>query len=135
LYYWLRQYALGGKGWDQERWEKLNEAFGEGWEKECFPEMGTVGVGQAGNQITNYAKPRNEDNWDAILEAVKEFKRIHGRFPRASDGGDAKKLYHWLYHMMDTTHGSYTHERARKLVLAFGDRWQSECFPKSIWAW
>ena len=25
----------------------------------------------------------------------------------------------------------YTHERANKLVLAFGDRWQSECFPKS----
>jgi len=29
----------------------------------------------------------------------------------------------------------YTHERANKLVLAFGDRWQSECFTKSIWAW
>jgi hypothetical protein len=66
---------------------------------------------------------------------VKEFKRIHGRFPRESDGEDAAKLYHWLYNMMDTTSHIYTHERARKLVLAFGDRWQSECFTRSIWAW
>ena len=36
---------------------------------------------------------------------------------------------------MDTTSHIYTHERANKLVLAFGDRWQSECFAKSIWAW
>ena len=36
---------------------------------------------------------------------------------------------------MDTTSHYYTHERANKLVLAFGDRWQSECFTKSIYAW
>jgi hypothetical protein len=36
---------------------------------------------------------------------------------------------------MDTTSHYYTQERANKLVLAFGARWQSECFPKSIWAW
>jgi len=31
--------------------------------------------------------------------------------------------------------GGGTQERANKLVLAFGDRWQSECFTKSVWAW
>jgi len=36
---------------------------------------------------------------------------------------------------MDTTSTYYTQERANKLVLAFGDRWQSECFKKSIYAW
>jgi hypothetical protein len=129
LYKWLKMYALGGIRWDQERWEKLNEAFGEGWEKECFPHLGTPVGGLPQNQ-------RDEAHWDAILEAVKEFKRIHGRFPR-SRGGDADevKLYWWLKDNMDTTYNLYTHERARKLVLAFGDRWQSECFPKSIWAW
>ena len=45
LYEWLRQCKPGGRNWTQARWEKLNEAFGEGWEKECFPylETGTWG--------------------------------------------------------------------------------------------
>ena len=128
LYDWLKRCLYGGDNWTQERWDKLNEAFGEGWEKECFPYLGTAGACQVGVN-------RDEAQWDAILDAVKEFKRIHGRFPRDSDGGDAAKLYKWLYQMMDTTSSIYTHERAGKLILAFGDRWQSECFPKSIWAW
>ena len=37
LYKWLQEYKPGGGKWTQARWEKLNEAFGEGWEKECFP--------------------------------------------------------------------------------------------------
>ena len=37
LYNWLRNCKPGGRSWTQARWEKLNEAFGEGWEKECFP--------------------------------------------------------------------------------------------------
>ena len=44
-------------------------------------------------------------------------------------------VHHWLQQNMDTTSHYYTHERANKLVLAFGDRWQSECFTKSIYAW
>jgi len=135
LYNWLREYVLGGKAWTQARWEKLNEAFGEGWEKECFPYLGTGGF-QPGHQIRNSANSRDETQWDAILEAVKLFKRTHSRFPRRS-GGDAEetRLYQWLRNNFDTTSAYYTHERANKLVLAFGDRWQSECFPKSIYAW
>jgi len=132
LYRWLKHCKPGGKCWTQARWEKLNEAFKEGWEKECFPYLETgTWVGQAGNQLG-----RDEAQWDAILEAVKLFKQTYGRFPRSS-GGDAeeRRLYIWLQGNMDTTSGMYTHERARKLVLAFGDRWQSECFKKSIWAW
>ena len=133
LYEWLKKFRLGGRDWDQERWEKLNEAFGEGWEKECFPQL-EVGCGfQPGNQFGG--SERDEAHWDAILEAVKEFKRIHGRFPRWNGDADEVKLYRWLRDNMDTTSHYYTHERARKLVVAFGDRWQSECFPKSIWAW
>ena len=132
LYDWLKQFRLGGPAFIQARWEKLNEAFGEGWETECFPnlETGTWGF-QPGHQLG-----RDEAQWDAILEAVKLFKQTHGRFPRSS-GGDAEEtsLYQWLRHNFDTTSTYYTHERANKLVLAFGDRWQSECFPKSIYAW
>ncbi len=129
LYDWLKDYKFGGRRYTQARWEKLNEAFGEGWEKECFPNLGTLGVGQRGSV-------RDEAQWDAILEAVKLFKRTHDRFPRRSGGdADETRLYYWLQKNMDTTSKYYTQERANKLVLAFGDRWQSECFPKSIYAW
>ena len=84
LYVWLKEYKHGGRKWTQARWEKLNEAFGEGWEKECFPNLETGGVFQPGHQHN----PRDESQWDAILEAAKLFKRTHGRFPRGS-GGDA----------------------------------------------
>jgi hypothetical protein len=131
LYNWLKRCKPGGRNWTQARWEKLNEAFGEGWEKECFPHLETGGGFQPGHQIN-----RDEAQWDAILEAVKLFKQTHGRFPRSSGGdADETRLYKWLQHNMDTTSTIYTPERANKLVLAFGDRWQSECFPKSIWAW
>ena len=132
LYNWLMHCKPGGRTWTQARWEKLNEAFGEGWEKECFPclETGTWRF-HPGHQHN----PRDEAQWDAILEAVKEFKQTHGRFPRDSGDADETRLYKWLQGNMDTTSTYYTHERANKLVLAFGDRWQSECFTKSIWAW
>ena len=81
MYDLLRQCRRGGRDWTRARWEKLNEAFGEGWEKECFPylETGTWGF-QPGHQ---YVGPgRDEAQWDAILEAVKLFKRTHGSFPR-----------------------------------------------------
>ena len=134
LYKWLNECRPGGRTWTQDRWEKLNEAFGEGWEKECFPnlETGTWGF-QPGHQHT---PGRDEAQWDATLEAVKLFKQNHGRFPRGwGVDADETRLYKWLQHNMDTTSGMYTQERANKLVLAFGDRWQSECFPKSIYAW
>jgi hypothetical protein len=137
LYAWLKNCKPGGRDWTQARWEKLNEAFGEGWETECFPYLETGGwVGQAGNQIRNSANSRDEAQWDANLEAVKLFKQTHGRFPRARGGdADETRLYYWLQNNFDTTSDMYTPERANKLVLAFGDRWQSECFPKSIYAW
>jgi hypothetical protein len=133
LYNWLQECKPGGKNWTKARWEKLNEAFGEGWEKECFPYLETGGwVGQAGNQA---APGRDEAQWDAILDAVKLFKQTHGRFPKWGDGGDARRLYNWLSKCSDKSQQLWTQERANKLALAFGDRWQSECFPNSIWFW
>jgi hypothetical protein len=132
LYDWLKKCGPGCQNWTQARGEKLNEAFGEGWEKECFPNLETGGHFGADHP----ANQRDEAQWDAILEAVKLFKRTHGRFPRSHGGeADEHRLYNWLQGNMDTTSTYYTHERANKLVLAFGDRWQSECFPKSIYAW
>jgi hypothetical protein len=134
LYVWLMRHKPGGKNWTQARWEKLNEAFGEGWEKECFPnlETGTWRF-QPGNQFGGSV--RDEAQWDAILEAVKLFKQTPGRFPKISGDKDEKKLYQWLRNCSDRTMSNWTQERANKLVLAFGDRWQSECFPNTIYFW
>jgi len=136
LYTWLKDCKPGGKSWTQARWEKLNEAFGEGWEKECFPYLGTLGIAEPGHQIRNSANSRDEAQWDAILEAVKLFKRTHGRIPRGRGGdADETRLYKWLSKCSDKSQQLWTQERANKLALAFGDRWQSECFPNSIWFW
>jgi len=45
-------------------------------------------------------------------------------------------VYNWLSHCSDKSQKIlWTQERANKLALAFVDRWQSECFPNSIWFW
>ena len=131
LYKWLQDYKFGGRKWTQARWEKLNEAFGEGWEKECFPclETGTWGF-QPGHQHT----PRDETQWDAILDAVMEFWVMHGRFPRRKGGdADETRLYQWLQKNMDTTSTYYTPERANKLAealnpLSFTGDWRMDTF-------
>ena len=133
LYNWLRHCKPGGRNWTQARWQKLNDAFGEGWETECFPYLETGGwVGQAGNQA---GPGRDETQWDAILDAVKLFKQTHGRFPKGGGDKGERKLYDWLRACSDRTMPAWTQERANKLALAFGDRWQSECFPHTIYFW
>ena len=136
LYDWLKECKPGGRNWTQARWEKLNEAFGEGWEKECFPQL-EVGRGfQPGSFVPSGSNQRDESQWDAILDAVKLFKQTNGRFPKGSgDDKDEKKLYQWLRNCSDRTMSNWTQERANKLALAFGDRWQSECFPNTIYFW
>lgn len=37
LYNWLRMNLPGKQRNTPQRWEKLNETFGEGWEMGCFP--------------------------------------------------------------------------------------------------
>ena len=90
---------------------------------------------QPGHQIRSSRNSRDEANWDAILEVVKLFKQNLGRFPKGGGDRYERKLYHWLRRCSDRTMPNWTQERANKLVLAFGDRWQSECFPNSIRFW
>ena len=66
---------------------------------------------------------------------MKLFKQTHGRFPKGSGDKDETKLYQWLRNCSDRTMQNWTQERANKLALAFGDRWQSECFPNTIYFW
>ena len=59
----------------------------------ALPLLETGGwVGQAANQLN----PSDEAEWDATLEAVKQFKRTHGRFPKGSGDAEERRLYYWL---------------------------------------
>ena len=63
LYDWLGNCVPGGRNYTKERWERLNEAFGEGWEKECCPYLGSDVRSRPGNRCYT----RAESKWDAIL--------------------------------------------------------------------
>lgn len=129
LYKWLKNSKPGGHSWTKDRWEKLNEAFGEGWEKDCFPQQGLAVWGACIRGVN-----RNEAQWDKNLEEVKQFKLANGRFPRQRGHGVTEaRLYHWLYNSADTSAGMWTRERHNKLIVAFGDRWESDCFPNSYY--
>jgi len=92
-----------------------------------LPEPDGVGRSHPGN--------RDQAQCDATLEAVKQFKRTHGRFPKKSGGdADEKKLYQWL-NCSDKSQCMWNQERANKSALAFGDRWQSECFFYFFFFW
>ena len=129
LYYWLYNYRKGGRKFKQDLWELLNEAFGEGWEAEAF----------RSHSIKPSSKPprgMDEATWDATLKLVIEIKRDTGAFPSAKGKEkEERRLWNWLKNNTNTGHHIYSEERARKLVLAFGKRWQEECFPNTIFVW
>ena len=122
MYDWLRKCVPGGQYYTKERWERLNKAFGEGWEKECCPYLG-IGI----------RFKRDEATWEAILEEVLAFMRTNGRFPMGK-GGDKNevRLYNWLRHNADTTSTGWTRERHDKLIAVLGMNWEKECFPRRV---
>ena len=93
LYDWLGNCVPGGRNYTKERWERLNEAFGEGWEKECCPYLGTDVRSRPGNRCNL----RDESTWEAILEEVLAFMRLSGIFPKGWSGDkNVHRLYNWL---------------------------------------
>ena len=130
-YVWSNSCFPGGRNYTEGRWERLNEAFGEGWEKECFPYLATNVRLQPGNKI-GFLR-RNMTRWDAILDEVMEFMRVNGRFPKCRGDKNEVRLYYWLRRNADTTSDYWTRERHGKLIDALGERWWSECFPKSMY--
>ena len=112
--------------WTERHQGALGKAERGAWgggEKECAPLQGT-GVFK-----------RYEATWEAILEEVLAFRRTNGRFPKGRSGDkNERRLYDWLQRNADTTSCAWTRERHDKLIAALGERWQSECFPKSMHA-
>ncbi len=107
MYYWLRNNLPGKESHTPDRWKKLNDAFGEGWEAEFK-------TGSPGHL---------EAKWDARLLEVKAWVVVEkGDFPRngrrASE--EERSMYQWLYHNLP---GGQSHTPARwnKLNDAFGE--------------
>ena len=118
LYTWLRNCMPGGQHNTKERWERLNEAFGEGWKKECVHYLG-IGRGfQPGNKFG--VSKRDEAMWEVILEML-EFMRVNGRFPKGRNGDkNERRLYYWLHDNANTTSNYWTRARHDKLIAALG---------------
>jgi len=106
--------------------QRLNEAFGEGWEKECFPipNRWSFPAGPPGESQGRGPVGRDPGGREAVQADPRQLPEVH-----RGDADERRRLYCWLQKNMDTTSGHYTDERANKLFLAFfGDRWQAECF-------
>jgi hypothetical protein len=102
MYHWLRNYLPGKPRHTPDRWKKMNDAFGEGWEADLG----------------------NGEKWDKRLAQVKAWVDQHG-YPRQNNTSAETSMYVWL-----RTHlpgkPSHTPARWRKLNDALGEGWEAD---------
>jgi hypothetical protein len=109
MYQWLRNNLPGGQSHTPDRWKKLNDAFGEGWE---------AGVKKG-------SPSHLEAKWDARLAEVKAWVLLHGRYPRKHKTSAETSMYYWLYYNLPGKK-SHTPARWKKLNDAFGEGWEAD---------
>jgi hypothetical protein len=115
LYDWLRNNLPGKKSHTPDRWKKLNDAFGEGWEAD----------------IQTRSPSHREAKWDAWLVEVKAWVVRHRRYPGQYNTSAEKSMYYWLYrNLPGRKNGSYTPARWKKLNDAFGEGWEANAFVR-----
>ena len=112
LYKWLHYNLPWRDCFLPERWTKLNEAFGVGWEHDFSP-------GRA--------------SWAARLEEAKRWVSLHGGYPRRrkSSSQVEKSLYNWLQRNLPGR-DCFLPERWTKLNEAFGVGWEHDFSPRLI---
>ena len=115
---WLRNNLPGKPSHTPDRWKKLNDAFGEGWETEFK-------TGSPGHL---------EAKWDARLVQVKAWVVRHRRYPGSSRKTPAEtSMNDWLRNNLPGK-PSHTPDRWKKLNDAFGEGWEadfiSRCLPR-----
>jgi hypothetical protein len=112
MYNWLRGNLPGKKrSYTPDRWKKLNDAFGEGWEAD-------FGKGAHESQL--------EAKWDARLVQVKAWVVRHHRYPVYGKNPAETSMYNWLHQNLPGTKRCYTPARWKKLNDAFGERWEAD---------
>jgi hypothetical protein len=115
MYKWLRDNLPGKPSHTPDRWKKLNDAFGEGWEADF----------QTGSPSHLEAK------WDACLVEVKAWVVRHRRYPGQYKTSAETSMYYWLYrNLPGRKNGSYTPDRWKKLNDAFGEGWEANAFVR-----
>jgi len=94
-----------------DRWKKLNDAFGEGWEADYGAET---------------RKGQLERKWSARLAQVKAWVVEHREYPRKGKKTSAEtSMNNWLriYLPGKTRH---TTDRWKKMNDAFGEGWEAD---------
>ena len=110
---WLYQNLPGKKkrSHTPDRWKKLNDAFGEGWEADFGREA---------------HESRLEAKWDARLVEVKAWVVRHRRYPSSSRKTPAEEsMNDWLRRNLPGNEG-HTPARWKKLNVAFGEGWEAD---------
>jgi hypothetical protein len=115
MYVWLRNNLPGTKrgSYTPARWEKLNDAFGEGWEAD----------------FKKGSPSQLEAKWDARLAEVKVWVVRHGRYPSTRKTSAETSLYNWLRRNLPGK-PCHTPARWKKLNDAFGEGWEANAFVK-----
>jgi hypothetical protein len=112
---WLRVNLPGKPCHTPDRWKKLNDAFGEGWEADF----------QRGSPSQREAK------WDARLVKVKAWVVRHRRYPRQHKSPAETSMYWWLRVNLPGN-VSHTPARRKKLNDAFGEGWEADFTSRSL---
>ncbi len=111
MYKWLYHNLPGRPSYTPARWNKLKDAFGEGWEAD-FEEA---------------HESRLEAKWDARLAEVKAWVVEKGDFPRngrrASE--EERSMYDWLRNNLPGR-PTHTPDRWNKLKDAFEEGWEAD---------
>ena len=112
LYRWLRNILPGKESHTPDRWKKLNDAFGEGWEAD---------FGREAHESHLEAK------WDARLVEVKAWVVEKGDFPRTGRrvSEEERSMYKWLHRNLPGA-PSHTPDRGKKLNDAFREGWEAD---------
>jgi hypothetical protein len=106
MYWWLYNNLPGKQSHTPARWEKLNDAFGKGWEAD-------FGKGAHESQL--------EAKWDARLVEVKAWVVRHGRYPSSSRKNPVEESMYWWLRTYLPGKPRYTPDRWKKLNDAFGE--------------
>ena len=119
---WLYNNLPGRQGFRPERWEMLNDAFGEEWEKVFFPGFGG---GRSPKGIT----PTNAAKWNSKFAKVKGWKSEMGVYPDPqSSDREERLLGKWLYDNL-SGRATFQPERWDSLNEAFGKEWEYAFCP------